>query len=131
MTPVRWDPGVLVLAYFHCNRFFTWYLFLVAFLYCHVAFWTFCECGGICHRTESDLFIFLLVFILFYIPLFYILNTLTYLLPEMWDIVQIMQFLQIDLPKFCFTDLGPKSANLIKTTCITLTSAKTRYSCIL
>ena len=30
--------------------------------------------------------------------------------PERWDIVQIMQFLHIDLPKFRFTELGSKSA---------------------
>ena len=31
-----------------------------AFLCCHVAFWIFCRCRGFCHRTESDLFLFLL-----------------------------------------------------------------------
>ena len=30
------------------------------FLCCHVAFWIFCACRVFCHRTESDLFLFLL-----------------------------------------------------------------------
>ena len=32
------------------------------------------------------------------------------IVPERWDIVQVMQFLQIDLPKFRFAELGSKSA---------------------
>ena len=33
---------------------------LVACLCCRVAFWIFCWCRGFCHKTESDLFLFLL-----------------------------------------------------------------------
>ena len=36
-------------------------VFFVAFLYCHIAFWFFGGgCRGFCHRTESDLFGFIL-----------------------------------------------------------------------
>ena len=42
--------------------------------------------------------------------LFYCIDYFTCIVPERWDIVQVMQFLQIDLPKFRFTELGSKSA---------------------
>ena len=38
--------------------------FLVAILYCHVSFFRgggVCGCRGFCHRTESDIFPFLLM----------------------------------------------------------------------
>ena len=35
---------------------------LVEFLCCHVAFWIYCRCRDFCHRTESDIFLFLMTF---------------------------------------------------------------------
>ena len=31
------------------------------FFCCHVDFWIFCWCRGFCHRTESNLFLFILL----------------------------------------------------------------------
>ena len=39
-----------------CNRSFWWRFFFVVTL----LFGFFCECRGVCHRTKSDLFLFLL-----------------------------------------------------------------------
>ena len=41
---------------------------------------------------------------------FHQIDYFTYISPEMWDIVQVMQFRQIDLPKFRFIELGSNSA---------------------
>ena len=38
------------------------------------------------------------------------IDYLTCIVPERWDIVQVIQFLEIDLPKFRFSELGSKSA---------------------
>ena len=47
-TPVEW------LSF--CNKSFWW-----RFLCCHIAFWIFWRCRGFCHRTESDIFLFLFI----------------------------------------------------------------------
>ena len=49
-------------------------------------------------------------FLCFEIFSLYCIDYLTCIVPERWDIVQVMQFLQIDLPKFRFAELGSKSA---------------------
>ena len=49
-------------------------------------------------------------FLCFGILSFHCIDYFTCIVPERWDIVQVMQFLQIDLPKFRFTELGSKLA---------------------
>ena len=41
-----------------CNRSFWWCFYVVT-----IFFWFFCGCMGVCHRTESDLFLSVLKFI--------------------------------------------------------------------
>ena len=93
----------------------------MALLCCHVDFLDFSVGVGafVIGLSQISSF-FSLLLILIYIRLFYILNT--------WkgDFVQIMQFLQIDLPNFRFTDLGSKSGKLF---CISfLLSVSVQYT---
>ena len=53
-------------------------------------------------------------FLCFGILSFNHIHYFTRLSPIRRDIVLVMQFLQIDLPRFCFTELGSKTAILLK-----------------
>ena len=49
-------------------------------------------------------------FLYFGIFSFHCIDCFTCMIPERWDIVQVMQFLPIDVPKLSFTEFGSKSA---------------------
>ena len=49
-----------------------------------------------------------MIFLCFGMFSFHCIDYFICIVPERWDIVEVKQFLQIDLPKFRFTELGAK-----------------------